>query len=533
MKTKHRDFPSPTTCPARLAAMFLFMLAVCNLAAACTGNDSAATPESSPATNDTPKEAGQSQTLRVSRADTTILNAPAYTGESIELSKLDGTMLDYVLNSTSPVLRTSDNTWFTCEDGIWFTSESPDGPWRVATAIPWSIVLIPENHPLAFLKYAHLLGYDGQDVWIELAPEYFAANEKTEEASLTPDTMPASATPQLTNAIHKTGDTSTINYTVTNNYDFSDYDSLSVRLRPRADFFWNVGWGLGLTWRSDIWWPFYGVWWSSFPLHHHHHRHYRPLPPWYRHSRPPMIFSRPAYTRQWVDAHRPPPMYRPVVVITRPRGGPPRYVRPAPVRPAKPIVIKPVVPPVGIGRPIVTPRPPVRRPPNQRPGVIRTPGKPTHPIVPRPGPVQRPDVRPRPAPPPVGRPGWRDPSRRPGETPIARPVQPQQPTPPKPGVPIARPTPTPRPVKSPPPQVHPAPPRPTPTPRPVQPPPSQVRPAPPRPVQPSPPSPPPRAAPSPSPSPRSEPPSPPSAAPRREEERSRPGESSGGPPRRR
>src|SRR5207244_4168723 len=47
-----------------------------------------------------------------------------------------GTSLSYATNTPLAVIRSADNQYYCCAQGIWYRAPSPTGPWTVATSIP-------------------------------------------------------------------------------------------------------------------------------------------------------------------------------------------------------------------------------------------------------------------------------------------------------------------------------------------------------------------------------------------------------------
>src|SRR5207249_4819149 len=54
-------------------------------------------------------------------------------------------------NTPTPVIRVSRNSYYACENGVWFRASSPTGPWAVATSVPGVIYTIPVSSPLNYV----------------------------------------------------------------------------------------------------------------------------------------------------------------------------------------------------------------------------------------------------------------------------------------------------------------------------------------------------------------------------------------------
>ncbi len=75
-----------------------------------------------------------------------------------QLQPIAGTPLYYVVNSATPIIKVDDNSWYACQNGVWFVSTSVNGPWVVAASIPAVIYSIPPSSPLHYLTYVRIYG---------------------------------------------------------------------------------------------------------------------------------------------------------------------------------------------------------------------------------------------------------------------------------------------------------------------------------------------------------------------------------------
>jgi hypothetical protein len=80
---------------------------------------------------------------------------------------IPGTSLSYANNTPTPVVMVDAQTYYACDAGVWFTANSPGGPWAVATSVPPAIYTIPTSCPINYVTYAYTYGssnnvvYDG------------------------------------------------------------------------------------------------------------------------------------------------------------------------------------------------------------------------------------------------------------------------------------------------------------------------------------------------------------------------------------
>ena len=68
-------------------------------------------------------------------------------GGSPQLQGIEGTPLQYVVNSPYPVIRVDGSSWYSVKDGVWFVGTSVNGPWAAATSVPAVIYTIPPARP--------------------------------------------------------------------------------------------------------------------------------------------------------------------------------------------------------------------------------------------------------------------------------------------------------------------------------------------------------------------------------------------------
>jgi hypothetical protein len=104
-------------------------------------------------------------------ARSTSMPAPQTDGPP-QLLPIEGTPLYYVANSATPIIRISDQSWYACQNGVWFTSSSVNGPWTVATSIPPVIYTIPVTSPLHYLTYVRVYGATPESVYEGYTPGY-------------------------------------------------------------------------------------------------------------------------------------------------------------------------------------------------------------------------------------------------------------------------------------------------------------------------------------------------------------------------
>jgi hypothetical protein len=92
-----------------------------------------------------------------------------------KLAPIDGTSLQYVLNASAPVIRVDDKTWYACQEGLWFVSNSMSGPWAVATSVPAVIYSIPPSSPVYYVTYVRVYRAIPTYVYVGYTPGYYGA----------------------------------------------------------------------------------------------------------------------------------------------------------------------------------------------------------------------------------------------------------------------------------------------------------------------------------------------------------------------
>ncbi len=108
------------------------------------------------------------QTAKVDRLTATA--KVSYNGEP-KFVAIEGTTLQYAVNTESTVLL-SDKTYYCVENGIWFESVSPKGPWSVSVARPAEVTKIPPTVPVYNVKYVYIYETTPQYVYVGYTPGY-------------------------------------------------------------------------------------------------------------------------------------------------------------------------------------------------------------------------------------------------------------------------------------------------------------------------------------------------------------------------
>jgi hypothetical protein len=93
-----------------------------------------------------------------------------YVGEP-DFRAIESTELTYAINTSSDVIYFRDS-YYLCQDGIWFVSSSAKGPWKVATKIPEEIYAMPASSPLYHTTFVYVYGSDVDTVTVGYTSGY-------------------------------------------------------------------------------------------------------------------------------------------------------------------------------------------------------------------------------------------------------------------------------------------------------------------------------------------------------------------------
>jgi hypothetical protein len=77
---------------------------------------------------------------------------------------IEGTALSYVANSPDPIIEVGPMQWYALQSGVWFTTATMSGPWRVALWVPPAIYAIPTSSPIHYATYVQI--YDSTSSYV-------------------------------------------------------------------------------------------------------------------------------------------------------------------------------------------------------------------------------------------------------------------------------------------------------------------------------------------------------------------------------
>ncbi|SAL11331.1 hypothetical protein AWB74_00158 [Caballeronia arvi] len=109
------------------------------------------------------------QTATVSRTKAHV--SVAYDG-SPHFQAIEGTPLQYAVNTATPVIEVSRTQYYAVQNGVWFAAAAPTGPWAVATDVPGVIYTIPVQSPLHYVTYVRVYSVTPDAVVVGYSPGY-------------------------------------------------------------------------------------------------------------------------------------------------------------------------------------------------------------------------------------------------------------------------------------------------------------------------------------------------------------------------
>ncbi len=99
--------------------------------------------------------------------------APVIIGTKPEFTKIPGTSVKVLSNCAVPVFEISEHSFYTVQNGVWFTASSMKGPWIVASWVPSSIYTIPPSSPYYYVTYVRVYNSTPDYVLVGYTPGYY------------------------------------------------------------------------------------------------------------------------------------------------------------------------------------------------------------------------------------------------------------------------------------------------------------------------------------------------------------------------
>ena len=110
------------------------------------------------------------QTATITRNQAQLL--VKYDGEP-QFKNIEGTTLQYAVNTATPVIRVDDKNYYAVENAVWFVGAAPVGPWAVATSVPAVIYSIPPSSSLHYVTYVKVYRSTPDVVYVGYTPGYY------------------------------------------------------------------------------------------------------------------------------------------------------------------------------------------------------------------------------------------------------------------------------------------------------------------------------------------------------------------------
>ncbi len=95
----------------------------------------------------------------------------AYDGNPV-FQPIEGTSLQNAVNAPVPVIRVNEESFYALDNGVWFVSSSPFGPWTVTSYVPAVIYSIPRSSPLYYVTYVRVYDATPEVVYVGYSPGY-------------------------------------------------------------------------------------------------------------------------------------------------------------------------------------------------------------------------------------------------------------------------------------------------------------------------------------------------------------------------
>lgn len=108
------------------------------------------------------------QTSAIRRSDNDF--EVAYDG-SPDFQPIEGSSLQYAVNTDAEVIF-ADGHYYACDQGVWYISDDPNGPWRVSETRPVNLDEIPPSCPVYNVRYVYIYDWTPDIVYVGYLPGY-------------------------------------------------------------------------------------------------------------------------------------------------------------------------------------------------------------------------------------------------------------------------------------------------------------------------------------------------------------------------
>jgi hypothetical protein len=88
-----------------------------------------------------------------------------------DFDPIEGTDLEYAVNTDAEVIL-ADGRYYACDQGVWYISDDPDGPWSVSDTRPIGVEDIPPSCPVYDVRYVYIYDSTPDVVYVGYVPGY-------------------------------------------------------------------------------------------------------------------------------------------------------------------------------------------------------------------------------------------------------------------------------------------------------------------------------------------------------------------------
>jgi hypothetical protein len=88
-----------------------------------------------------------------------------------EFEPIAGTRLQYAVNTEAEVIL-ADGRYYACDQGVWYISDDPDGPWSVSDTRPPGVEDIPPDCPVYDVRYVDIYDDTPTVIYVGYLPGY-------------------------------------------------------------------------------------------------------------------------------------------------------------------------------------------------------------------------------------------------------------------------------------------------------------------------------------------------------------------------
>ena len=108
------------------------------------------------------------QTSAIQRDDDSF--EATYDGEP-DFEPIEGTDLQYAVNTDDEIIF-ADDFYYACDQGVWYISDDPEGPWRVSETRPVGVEDIPPSCPVYDVRYVYIYDSTPDVIYVGYLPGY-------------------------------------------------------------------------------------------------------------------------------------------------------------------------------------------------------------------------------------------------------------------------------------------------------------------------------------------------------------------------